>query len=340
MENKIENIVTNSLTINKEIVTKEKIKNVIKQFQNALSENKYVMIATNQIDIKNSNGFELDFKVINQIFKNIEKETIYCGDVIYSERNNEKNFIYGRYFDSKGTILTINEGNTYILLEMILRNLIANNTLIINTSGYMYGTNNFLIEIVQTVLENNGYSKNQIQICVSETSEEILNHYTSLDLVICIGNYNLQRFVQNHCKNELIVSGYENFDIYLETNKYLDLINNIIKQGVPIQFYLNKKLNIDIRNAIIVDDIEEAVAQINFNSNGYSTAIFTDDNNSATYFIKNIKSKIQTINTSPTIERICDISQRSLMIEKTIIYPIGEFVDTIEFDVVKLLQDK
>lgn len=337
MENKIENVITNSLTINKEIISKEKIKKIIDQLYKSLSNNKDAMLMANDIDIKNSNGFKLDFNIINQIFKNIEKETIYCGDTIYSERNDEKKFVYGKYFASKGTVLTINEGNTYVLLEMILRNLIANNILIINTSGYMYGTNNFLIEVLQTLLENNGYSKNQIQICISETCEEILKHYTSLDLVVCIGDHNLQRFVQNHCKNKLILSGYENFDIYLETTKYIDLINNIIKQGVPIQFYINKNLNIDIENAIIVDDIEEAVAQINFNGSRYSTAIFTEDSASASYFVKNIKSRIQTINTSPTIERICDIKEQYLMIEKTIIYPVGEFDDKLEFDVVKLL---
>lgn len=339
MENKIESVITNSLTINKETISKEKIKKIIDQLYQSLSNNKDAMMVANEIDIKNSNGFKLDFNVINQIFKNVEKETIYYGDVIYSERNDEKKFVYGKYLDSKGTVLMINEGNTYILLEMILKNLIANNVLIINTSGYMYGTNNFLIEVLQTLLENNGYSKNQIQICISETCEEILNHYTSLDLVVCIGNHNLQRFVQNHCKNELIISGYENFDIYLETAKYIELINNIIKQGVHIQFYINRNLNIDIENAILVDDIEEAVAQMNFNGNRYSAAIFTEDINSASYFVKNVKSKIQTINTSPTIERICDINQQQLMIEKTIIYPVGDFADKLEFDVVKLFQE-
>lgn len=339
MENKIESVITNSRTINKETISKEKIKKIIDQLFQSLSNNKDAMMVANEIDIKNSNGFKLDFNVINQIFKNVENETIYYGDVIYSERNDEKKFVYGKYLDSKGTVLMINEGNTYILLEMILKNLIANNVLIINTSGYMYGTNNFLIEVLQTLLENNGNSKNQIQICISETCEEILKHYTSLDLVVCIGNHNLQRFVQNHCKNELIISGYENFDIYLETAKYIELINNIIKQGVPIQFYINRNLNIDIENAILVDDIEEAVAQMNFNGNRYSTAIFTEDINSASYFLKNIKSKIQTINTSPTIERICDINQQQLMIEKTIIYPVGDFADKLEFDVVKLFQE-
>ena len=78
---------------------------------------------------------------------------------------------------------------------------------------------------------------------------------------------------------------------------------------------------------------------MNFNGNRYSTSIFTEDCESASYFVKNIKSKIQTINTSPTIERIFDIKQQSLMLEKTIIYPVGDFADKVEFDVVKLLQD-
>jgi len=222
---------------------------------------------------------------------------------------------------------------------MILKNLISNNTLLINTSGYMYGVNNFLVGIIQTILENNGYPKNQVQIYVSETSEEVLKHYTSLDLVVCIGNHNLQRFVQNHAKNELIVSGYENFDIYLETDKYMDLINNIINQNVPIQFYVNKNLNIDIENAIMVTDVEEAVAQINFNGSGYSTAIFTLNNDSASYFMQNVKSKIITINTSPTIERICDINHSQLMCEKTIIYPLGNFSETLEFNLDELLKE-
>jgi len=339
MENKIESIIANILVINKNTPSKDKINNIINQLHKSLNYNRESISVANDIDIKNSNGFKLDFSVIDQIFKNIEKETSYCGDVIYSEKNNEKKFVYGKYLSSKGTVLFINEGNTYVLLEMILKNLISNNTLLINTSGYMYGVNNFLVGIIQTILENNGYPKNQVQIYVSETSEEVLKHYTSLDLVVCIGNHNLQRFVQNHAKNELIVSGYENFDIYLETDKYMDLINNIINQNVPIQFYVNKNLNIDIENAIMVTDVEEAVAQINFNGSGYSTAIFTLNNDSASYFMQNVKSKIITINTSPTIERICDINHSQLMCEKTIIYPLGNFSETLEFNLDELLKE-
>lgn len=337
MENKFETILTNSLTIEKKTILKEKTKIIIEQFYKALLNSKDAMLMANEIDIKKQNGFKLNFDIIDNIFKLIEKENIYCGDVIYNERNIEKNFIYSKYLTGKGLILIINEGNTYTLIEMILKNLKANNTVIFNTNGYMYGTNNFLIEIIQTILEKNSFSKNQIQLYISNSYEETLKHYSNIDLVIGIGNHNLQQFVQNHCKNELILSGYENFDIYIESNKHLELINKIIKQNVPIQFYLNKSLNIEELNAIIVDDIEEAVAQINFNGNKYSTAIFTENKMSAMYFVSNIQSKIVSINTSPTLERVCDIKQQWLMSEKTVIYPVGKIEDTIKFDIDELV---
>lgn len=326
MENKLETIITNTLSIEKVNIKKDKIKNIIDKFYLSIINNKEYFIKLNNIDIKNNNGFKLDFNVINKIFKNFENDLNNYNDTIFSYKNND--YVYGKYLSPKGTVLLITEGNTYILIELILKNLLANNTLIINTNGYMYSVNNLLIEILSTILKNISYSENQIQLYVSESSKEVLNHFTSIDLVICIGNHNLQMFVQNNCKNELIISGYNNFDIYLDTNKYMDLVNNIINQNVNINFYVNKDLNIDIENSIIVNDIEEAIAQINFNGSKYSSTIFTENMDSAKYFIKNVKSKIQTINISPTVERSCDI--KDLMIEKTIIFPIK---NNIKFDI-------
>ena len=120
MENKLEKIITNSLTTNKEIIKKEKIKIIIDELYKAILDNKDSLLSANKIDIEKANGFELNFAIVEQIFKNIEKETIYCGDTICSQKNNEKNFMYGKYYSSRGTILVINEGNTYILLELIL----------------------------------------------------------------------------------------------------------------------------------------------------------------------------------------------------------------------------
>lgn len=56
----------------------------------------------------------------------------------------------------------------------------------------------------------------------------------------------------------------------------------------------------------------------------YGSAIFTKDMNNASMFIKKVNSKVVTVNTSPTIERVLDIKQSDLYNEKTIVYP-GDF---------------
>ena len=339
MEDNINIIINNMLAVNKKNLPKETINLILNQIKASLLNSKEALVVANNIDTKNNNGFKLDFEIFNNIFKNIEDET-YSGDIIYSQKNEVKKFVYSKFWESKGNVVIINDGNTYILLELILKNIIANNNVIINTNGYMYGTNNFLIGIIQTILEKNSYSKNQIQLFLSEDYEDIFKHYTSIDLVVAIGNSQLQRIVQKNCQNELIISGYENFDIYIETDKYLDFVKKIIEQNINVQFYINKELSFDEENAILVDDIEEAVAQINFNGSGYSAAIFTEDKASAEYFMNNVKSKIHTINTSPSIERILDINTENLMIEKTVIVPLNEGGESIKFDINTLFSEK
>ena len=56
--------------------------------------------------------------------------------------------------------------------------------------------------------------------------------------------------------------------------------------------------------------------------NKYSSSIFTTSTDNASKFIKEVKSSYVTVNTSPTIERLLDIKQRDLVLEKTIIYPV------------------
>ena len=187
----------------------------------------------------------------------------------------------------------------------------------------MHGTNQLLIQIVQSVLEQFNISKYLVQIYISENYDEVLSNYANIDLVICIGNHNLQRLILNKSKNKTIISGYENFDLYIEDTKHIEFINKIIDTGLNIQLYINNNTKLDYPNSIIVDDIDEAIGQINYNGSKYAASIFTNSNENASKFIKEVKSKIVTINTSPTIERIIDIKQRDLINEKTIIYPLN-----------------
>ena len=320
MDGNINEKITKAMLVNKENLIN--IKWVIKQIKNAINNNEKIIKHANEIDKKNNNGFILDFNIINNIFNNIEKEKIIYKNVTLSQKDNEKKIIYGRQIMDIGNVVVINDGNPYIIVEMILRNILAGNSTIFANNGFMYGTNNLLVQIVQSILEQCNISKYLIQIHITENYDEILSNYSNIDLVICIADHSLQTLILQKSKVKTIVSGYENFDLYIEDATHLDLIDTIINTKLNIQIYINNQLKLDYDNAIYVDNLDEAIAKINYNGNKYSSSIFTASPNNASKFIKEVKSKIVTVNTSPTIERIIDIKQNDLVNEKTIIYPL------------------
>ena len=61
--------------------------------------------------------------------------------------------------------------------------------------------------------------------------------------------------------------------------------------------------------------------------------MFTKSANSASRFMREVNSKIITVNASPTIEKIIDIKQSDLIIEKTIIYPLSFKFDGSRIDI-------
>ena len=325
-DNNINKIISNALQVNKDILSKN-IKPIINQIQKALESNKEAIEQANSIDKKNNNGFILDFNIIKNIFSNLEKENIFYGDVTLSQKDEEKKIVYGTQIMDYGNVVVITDGNPYTIIEMVVRNIIAGNTTIFSNNGFMFGTNQLLIQIIQSVLEQFNISKYLVQIYVSMNFDEVLSNFANIDLVVCIGNHSLQNMILNKSKNRTIVSGYENFDLYIEDSSHIDFLNKIVNTGLNIQLYINSDTKLDHSSAIIVNDVNEAIAQINYNGSKYSSAIFTTSTENASKFVKEVKSKIVTINTSPTIERIIDIKQTDLINEKTIIYPFNFKLD-------------
>lgn len=324
--NNINKIITNSLEVNKDILSKN-IKAIIIQIKNAIEINKEAIKAANSIDKKNNNGFILDFNIIKNIFSNLEKENLFYGDVTLSQKDEEKNILYGAQIMDIGNVVVITDGNPYTIIEIIIRNIMAGNTTIFSNNGFMFGTNQLLIQIIQSVLEQFNISKYLVQIYVSENFDEVLSNFANIDLVVCIGNHSFQNMILNKSKNRTIVSGYENFDLYIEDVSHIEFLNKIVNTGLNIQLYINSDTNLDHSSAIMVNDIDEAIAQINYNGSNYSSSIFTTSKENASKFIKEVKSKIVTINTSPTIERIIDIKQNDLINKKIIIYPFNFKLD-------------
>lgn len=325
-DNNINKIISNALQVNKDILSKN-IKSIIIQIKNAFESNKKGIEQASSIDKNKNNGFILDFNIIDNIFSNLEKENIFYGDVTLSQKDEEKKIVYGTQIMDYGNVVVITDGNSYTIIEMAIRNIMAGNTTIFSNSGFMFGTNQLLIHIIQSVLEQFNVSKHLIQICVSESFDEVLSNFANIDLVVCIGSHSLQNMILNKSKNKTIISGYENFDLYIENTSHIDFLNKILNTGLNIQLYIKKDTKLDHSSAIIVNDIEEAIAQINYNGSKYSSAIFTSSTENASKFVKKVKSKIVTVNTSPTIERIIDIKQTDLINEKTIIYPFNFKLD-------------
>lgn len=329
-ENDINKIINNVLLVDKKNLSNN-IKPILKNIKISIKDNQDILLQANKIDTKNNNAFQLSFDIIDNIFKRVEKENIFYKDVTLLQKDDNKKIIYGKQIMDYGNVVIITDGNPYLSLEMILRNIMAGNTIILVNNGFMYGTNNLIVNIVQSILENYQVSKNLIQLFITDDYKEVLNNYANIDLVVCIGNHELQRLIIRESKNKVITSGYENFDLYIEDTKHLDFLNKIINTGLNVNLYINKDTNLDYDTAIIVSDIDEAIAQINYNGSRYSSAIFTSSNFNASKFIREVKSSIVTINTSPTIERICDIKQLDLVYEKTIIYPY-------EFNIEKIVK--
>lgn len=328
----LDNIINNMLTVNKEKLNHDTIKLLMKEIKLAFIKNKKTFNEVYQIDSKHDNGFILDYDIINRIFNNLEKENLLYGDVTLSVKDKGKKIIYGKEIFDIGNVLVLTDGNPYIIIELILRNILAGNTSLFVTSGKYYGLNEAIIRIVKHVLTANHISEYLVNIYETEDYDLVLNNYANIDLVIAIGNHQFQNLIISKSKNKVITSGYEHYDLYFEDNKNIEFIYKIIATNADINIYTFENVELDYLNTINVVDIDEAIARINYHGNKYSASIFTDNSENAHKFIKEVKSKIITVNTSPTIERIIDINQNDLINEKTIIYPYSFKLDgnTIE----------
>ena len=326
MQDSINSIISNALLVEKKNLN-DNIRSIIDAIKKTLEDNKESIKQANSIDKKNNNGFLLDFGIIDNILLSLEKETVHYGDVILSQKDDDKKIIYGKQIMDYGNVIVITDGNPYTTIEMAIRNIMAGNTVIFSNNGFMFGTNELLIQLIQGVLEQFNISKYLVQMYVSEDYDDVLNNFANIDLVVCIGERNLQNMVLSKTKNRTIVSGYEYFDLYIEDDSHIDFVKEILDTGLNIILFVTNDIELDYPNTIIVNDIDEAIGQINYNGNRYSSAIFTKNDENASKFIREVKSKIVTVNTSPTVERLIDIKQTDLINEKTIIYPLNFKMD-------------
>lgn len=273
----------------------------------------------NKIDVKNDNGFKINF----DIFQKLKSEINNIEDVyrkVISMNKSENNYLEGKQTDNLGTICLVYDGNTYCLLELVLKAILTHNSIIITSeSDYMKATNELIVILVQRILEAYNIDKNLVQILYTSRIEELLSNSTSINKVIAIGNRNFQNKIRKASKVEVISKGYNYFDLYIEDLTNLAFVKKIIKENIDI--YVKSGLKVPFEDYIEVENIDEAIAQINFNTSGYSSSIFTDNNKNASVFLREVKTDNVSVNSSPLIENIVDVDVNLLLAKKNMFYP-------------------
>ncbi len=286
-----------------------------------LEESKESIEKANKIDVKNGNGFKINFDMFRKLKSEINNiENVYRK--VISMNKNENDYLEGKQTDNLGTICLVYDGNTYCLLELVIKAILTHNSIIITSgSDYMKATNELIVILVQRILEAYNIDKNLIQILYTSRVEELLSNSTSINKVITIGNRNFQNKIRKVSKVEVICKGYNYFDLYIEDLTNLTFIKKIMEEEENIDIYVKSGLKVPFEDYIEVEDIDEAIAQINFNTSGYSSSIFTDNNQNASKFLREVKTDNVSVNSSPLIENIIDVDINLLLAKKNMFYP-------------------
>jgi len=293
---------------------------LISNLKKAIVENYSLFETTNKIDLSNNNGFILDKNTIETIFDRY-KNAIPLINSKNDSTMTENNLLMSSLYSNLGIVHVIFDGNTYTMLELIILGILTHNTMIFSSKGYMHGTNGLLLNIAQTILEKEEYQKEMFQHSFIIRPEDFFDSFKTINKTIIIGDSELQNKYSKLCQNVVLISGFNNYDIYIEDLEHVETIKKIISQKLNINLYINAELKVKADNAIFVEDIDEAITQINFNSSGYSSSIFTKNNENASKFIKNINSENVLVNASPTLVQQLDIKQEDLLKEKNVILP-------------------
>ena len=296
-------------------------KKIVQNIFELLEENKENIEQANKIDVKNGNGFKINFDMFQKLYNKIKDIEDGYRKVI-SLNKNENNYLEGKQTDNLGTICVVYDGNTYCLLELVLKAILTHNSIIMTSeSDYMKATNELIVILIQRILEAYNIDKNLVQILYTSRIEEILSNNMSINKVIAIGNKNFQDTIRKVSKIEVISKGYNYFDLYIEDLTNLAFIKKIVKEDENINIYVKSDLKVPFEDYIEVEDIDEAVAQINFNTSGYSSSIFTDNNQNASVFLREVKTDNVSVNSSPLIEDIVDVDVNLILAKKKMFYP-------------------
>ena len=268
-------------------------KQLVKDIFIKINEAKEDILKANMIDIRNNNGFEIDFNIIGMMEEELLKIDVLYNKSIYPENNPEEYVLN----DSFGTICAIYNGNTYYLIELALKSILTRNSMIfVSETNYMDFTNRLILILIKNILDKYEIDKNLIQLIYTDDFHALLSNNASINRVLAIGDLEFQNRVKESSSVEVICLGIDRYDIYIEDINNVLMLEALSKIDC-CDIYVKSGLKVSFDDYIEVKDVEEAVGQINFNTAGYASIILTDSKNSASYFVKNVKAANVFVNT-------------------------------------------
>lgn len=318
---KIREILSNATMAHSNMDININAKEVVNSIFKIIKENIENIEKVNKIDVKNKNGFNLDFKMLDKIEKSLE-----CTEDMYRKvinlNKNGNNYLQGKQTDNLGNICAIYNGNTYCFIELALKSILTHNAIIfVSEADYMKSTNELFIILIQRILEAYKIDKNLIQILYTTRIEELLSNSVSINKIIVIGNKEEQDRVKKLSTTTVISNGYDYYAIYIEDITNREFIKEILKQNKNIDVFVKQGIEVPFEDYIEVSEINEAIAQINYNTAGYSTSIFTNNPENAVQFLREVKSDNISVNSSPLINEPINLNINHFLTEKNMLYP-------------------
>ncbi|HOJ78778.1 MAG TPA: aldehyde dehydrogenase family protein [Bacillota bacterium] len=231
----------------------------------------------------------------------------------------EDGFIYGTQQESIGVFGVIYEGDPYITAGLVARAIATHNAMILCTNKNIT-TNGLIIELTKKVLSANKCPADLVQI-VFEGETELCQNSLRINRVLVIGDREKQQEVIEKARVEVMTSGYDHYEIYIEDEVDRELISKIIKSKAKIKILVNEDLKQNYEGLETVDDIDHAIAEINRSGSGFSASIITKDRKNAVKFMTEVKAKTVSVNASPMIHGGFDINFEDLMLKKNVFYP-------------------
>ena len=332
----IRNVLNNATMAHTNMNIKSDTKAIVSSFFNLLNEYMDGLLKVNEIDVKNNNGFGFDIYTL----KSLQKEMLNIDDsyrkVLYMQKDEKNNYISGLQTDNLGTICLIYDGNTYNLIEMILKCILTHNALIaVNENDYMSGTNELIVLLIRRILDAYQVDTNLIQILHNAQIDTILENSASINRTIVIGDNELQQKVKKKSQIETIYKGFGEYDIYIEDITNIELIKEILQQDINLNIYVNDSVVAHFDDCFYVGDIDEAIGQINVSTCGNSSSIFTEEGEHASRFLREIKTENVSVNSGPIIQKYVELDINLLLTNKKMYYPnpIEDSINDTKFEV-------